>query len=218
MSVEPASKKSPHNLKEADVLDGQTVGTVALGLVGLWLAHSYRRQVKMRIAEQMLRAYSTLWELTDAAHWESAILHAADREKLAIAMERWYYKDGAGMLMKSQTRELFVAIRHNLCVPAAELKPASLARSVGQLSVVDGQAQRSCATRRYFSLLRSQLKADLAMYRGDSHLRRLRRDERDLLKQARIYRPWHTWLSLFPLPSSRLRPGRCFCGFCGPAT
>ncbi|MGH3803108.1 MAG: hypothetical protein ACRDTD_23865 [Pseudonocardiaceae bacterium] len=111
-----------------------------------------------------------------------------------------------------------LAVQRNLCAPAAGLIPTSLARSVEQLSPSDGEAQRSCAARRHFSILRTQLKADLAMYRGDSTLRHLRRDERDLLKHGRIYRLWHTWLSLFPLPASRLKSGRCFCGFCGPAT
>ncbi|MEV4132921.1 hypothetical protein AB0J72_12240 [Dactylosporangium sp. NPDC049742] len=41
-------------------------------------------------------------------------------------------------------------------------------------------------------------------------------DERALLTQCHIHRPWHHVLTRLPITSSRTRGSICTCGQCGP--
>jgi hypothetical protein len=51
----------------SDASWGQAVATVFLGLVGLWLAHNYRRQIRLKLAERQVDSYIRLWKLTASA-------------------------------------------------------------------------------------------------------------------------------------------------------
>ncbi len=44
-----------------------TAVTLFLGIVGLILANSYRRQTRLRLAERRLDVYGKLWALTEVA-------------------------------------------------------------------------------------------------------------------------------------------------------
>lgn len=45
----------------------QVAGTAFVGVVGLWLAHNYRRQVGLKLAERRIDAYIKLWTLLAVA-------------------------------------------------------------------------------------------------------------------------------------------------------
>ena len=51
----------------AGAIWAQLTGTIFLGLVGLWLAHNYRRQIRLKLAERQVDAYVSLWKLTAIA-------------------------------------------------------------------------------------------------------------------------------------------------------
>lgn len=96
------------------------------------------------------------------------------------------------------------------------LRPASMSAELAGRTDAEAELRIRCMLRRQMSLLRSQLKSDLAMYRDDQRLRRLRPDERELLAQCHIHRPWHTVLTRLPVTSSRMTGSICTCGQCGP--
>src|SRR5690349_13708384 len=67
--------------------------TVVVAVVGLWLAHSYRRQMVLRLSQTRLEAYSRLWEITGVAAptrldgWgEDGYLRIDERRDLWAAM------------------------------------------------------------------------------------------------------------------------------------
>lgn len=52
-----------------DATWAQLGGTIFLGMVGLWLAYNYRRQVRLKLADRQVDAYMALWQITAiAAH------------------------------------------------------------------------------------------------------------------------------------------------------
>src|SRR5688572_343592 len=96
----------------------QTAAVVFLGLVGLWLAHNYRRQVRLKLAERQVESYLRLWMLTGVGTPERRTpMDAGERESLYQAMVRWYFDDGDGLFLSPRTRDLFVGVRSNLVCP-----------------------------------------------------------------------------------------------------
>jgi hypothetical protein len=45
---------------------GEAIG-LAITVLGLYLTNSFRRQQRVKIAEQRVKSYSALWEITDDA-------------------------------------------------------------------------------------------------------------------------------------------------------
>ncbi|MFI7121312.1 hypothetical protein [Amycolatopsis sp. NPDC049868] len=132
----------------------QAAGTVLLGLVGLWFAHNYRRQIRLKLAERQVDSYVRLWALTaPAAPFRTTPLEPAELKKLY---------DGDGILTSAAARDLFVGVHSNLICPIGEMKPAALAAQLTALSPADAERRRGCAIVRQVSLLRTQLKKDLA--------------------------------------------------------
>lgn len=67
----------------------QAGGTVLLGFVGLWFAHNYRRQIRLKLAERQVESYMRLWTLTaPAAPFRTAPLEPAELKKLYDDMSR----------------------------------------------------------------------------------------------------------------------------------
>ncbi len=67
----------------------QSGATIFLGVVGLWLAYNYRRQVRLKLADWQVDAYMTLWKISAvAAHTRTTPLDQAERQKLYNEMER----------------------------------------------------------------------------------------------------------------------------------
>lgn len=96
------------------------VGAV-VAAVGLYLAHSVRRNTNLSIAEPRRAAYSPLWEMTGVAaptrlDWwgDCGTLSRTERLDLWVAMTDWYYKDGNGMLLAERSRDVYLNVKHDL--------------------------------------------------------------------------------------------------------
>lgn len=191
--------------------------TVLLGmisLIGLWLGNNYRRQLRMQLTGQVLRAYGKLWEISGLSPSDRRTLLTADeRLQLADELESWYYAGGNGMFLPARTRNLFFTVKSNLTAPPDRMRPPGLAQYLQALPSQQADAAGACSCNRQLSLLRSQLKQDLAFYTGGSHLKVLRPDEEELLTACgitidRISR------ALRWLPASRPALNPCVCGRC----
>jgi hypothetical protein len=132
--------------------------TTALAIVGLYLAHSLRRQQRLTIAEQRIEAYRELWgemhvarpsrvdppeRLRPLSPNEAAELHAA--------MTKWYFEGGHGMLLPHATREMYLEAKRRLGLYALEDPD-------GEWDETGKRVMRN------LSLLRSQMKSDLDIY------------------------------------------------------
>src|SRR5215210_742899 len=110
----------------------QILVTVFLGLIGLYLAHNLRRQLKLRITDKRLGAYASLWSLTEVAsptRLEKANpspLIRTEREQLFKELVSWYYDDGNGMLLGENTRNLYLRAKDNLICPLDRFQPKSV--------------------------------------------------------------------------------------------
>ncbi len=143
----------------------QVAGTIFLGLVGLWLAHNYRRQIRLKLAERQADAYMRLWTLTSAASpGRLTPPDRAERQKLADEINRWYFDEGAGIFVSAPTRDLLIGVLANLVGPIGALRPVALAEELAGLPEPEAERRRGCAIVRQMSLLRTQLKTDLAMH------------------------------------------------------
>jgi hypothetical protein len=192
--------------------------TVLLGMIsviGLWLGNNYRRQLRMQLTEQVLRSYGKLWEISGLSPSDRSTLPTdEERRQLAAEFESWYYAGGNGMFLPARTRNLFFAVKRNLTATPETIRPPVLAEYLSGLPQAEAAGVASCSCNRQLSLLRSQLKQDLAFYTGGAHLKVLRPDEEELLQicgitTGRISRAVR-WL----LPASRPDFNPCVCGGC----
>jgi hypothetical protein len=104
----------------------QVAGAIFLRFVGPRLAHNYRRQIRLKLAERQVDAYVHLWKLTAVATpSQTTPLDRAQRQELYESITDWYYHEGNGIFVPVVTRNLFLAYTLNLiCVPeAAERLP-----------------------------------------------------------------------------------------------
>jgi hypothetical protein len=102
-------------------------GTIFLGLVGLWLAYNYRRQVRLKLADRQVDAYMSLWKITAiAAHTRTTPLDQAERQKLYDEMTRWYHESANGIFVSVRTRNLFLGYQHNLICSTNDMRQESL--------------------------------------------------------------------------------------------
>jgi hypothetical protein len=205
----------------------QAAGTAILAVVGLWLAHNYRRQVGLKLAERRIDAYMRLWAvLAVASPGRTTPLDSVERQKLHDEMYRWYFDEGNGIFMSTPARDLWVAVSTNLACPAASVRPPTLAAELTRLTEAEADRRRGCACISQASLLRHQLKTDLNLHNGLYYYPGLRMGDRDFLKSCGISpwrRPWRR-----PLWRTRRRaPNRpsatrayvtdlCICGVCQP--
>lgn len=193
----------------------QAAGTVFLGLVGLWLAHNFRRQIRVKLAERQVDAYVRLWTLTaSATPGRPEPLDAVERQSLCAEMNRWYFDDGFGVFMPQPTRDLFVAVAANLICPVDSMKPAMLGTELADLPAAEAERRRGCASIRQVSLLRTQLKIDLAMHLGFRHYSDIHPDDRAFLRGCGIS-PWRRpWRQRLFRTADRAGASSCVCGGC----
>lgn len=145
----------------------QLGGTIFLGLIGLWLAYNYRRQVRLKLADRQVDAYMALWKITSiAAHTRTTPLDQAEQQKLYNEMTRWYHDDANGIFVSVRTRNLFLAYQHNLICSINDMEPGILADQLSGMSIVDAERRRGCINYRHANLLRNQLKDDLVLHSG----------------------------------------------------
>jgi hypothetical protein len=137
----------------------QLVITFLLAVIGLNLAHSYRRQQSLRIAERRLDAYAKLWELTEVARPTRVTNVSVDREgplrreearELYQQMLHWYFGSGNGLLLPNTTKRLYMTVKERL---------GAYAVSSGSSSDADGT---QCMQE--LGVLRAQMRLDLDVY------------------------------------------------------
>jgi hypothetical protein len=174
------------------------VVTAILGVAGLYLGNSYRRRAQVELAEARRTSYSKLWEITKTAAptrlrpGGAGLLTRDEREKLFTQMTDWYYDDGNGMLLAAKTRALYLSAKHNLTCADEDIKPNGLALVASFPSHLTTEQRRGCLSIRQLSLLRTQMKSDLAVY-GRVYSENLRSHEREFLRHCgmRLWRrPW----------------------------
>ena len=149
---------------------------VFLGVVGLYLAHNFRRQIKQKSADGRIKAYSELWGKMEVAsptrckQWHTGPLmgplRSPERMRLHLDFTEWYYKNGNGMFLGDQTRKLYLAAKDNLVCPHENLQPSRLSDILG-LNALPEEKQlekRGELVIHQLSLLRTRMKADLEVY------------------------------------------------------
>lgn len=180
------------------------LATIALTGVGVVLANSYVRRMRFELAEARRTAYSALWAVTGRAAptrldtaGSRGCLESGERWALYQDMTSWYYRDGNGMLLEPATRNVYLNAKHNLVCAEDQIRPSEawtaikddLRRSGAKL---DDDDVRGVLSIRQLSLLRTQLKTDLAIY-GQIYTTALAQHEREFLKECNIdsdTRPW----------------------------
>jgi hypothetical protein len=149
--------------------------TLIVTAAGLWFAYSYSRQMTLKLSETRLEAYSRLWELTGVAAptrldgWgEDGYLLLEERRALWAAMTEWYYTNGGGMLLTATSKAVYLNVKNNLICWSSELDPEGLAECIERALGASGreldEKVRGTLAIRLISLLRTQLKSDLAIY------------------------------------------------------
>ena len=194
----------------------QLGGTIFLGLVGLWLAYNYRRQIRLKLADRQVDAYMALWKITAiAAHTRTTLLDQAEQQKLYNEMTRWYHDDANGIFVSVRTRNLFLAYQHNLICPINDLEPEFLADQLSAMPALEAERRRGCINYRHANLLRNQLKDDLVLHSGFVIYYKNRSDDRAFLRSCGLS-PWrHPWRS-YRLSWRNARMSICVCGMCPP--
>jgi hypothetical protein len=95
--------------------------------------------------------------------------------RLIGAGSPWYYDSGNGMQLSQETRNIYLAAKENLICEVDALKPASLQKQVQASDDLD--TIRGWASIRQFSLLRTAMRGDIAIYTspwGNTSRRRTR--------------------------------------------
>jgi hypothetical protein len=174
-----------------------------LVVVGLYLAHNFRRQLQLKMADRRAEAYGRLWALMGVAGpWRvetgQGLMDETERRSLYHGMSSWYFS-GDGMLLQEKTRELYLNAKFNLVCDDHKLRltletkedrdrlDAALKKRHDQL-----ERWRSLLSMRQLSLLRTQMKSDLEI-RGYTYQGDLTWLDIAFLKTARIdlgKRPW----------------------------
>jgi hypothetical protein len=144
--------------------------TLILGIIGFYLAHSYRRKIALSVAEKRLAAYSSLWSRMNIASpvrqskWMDEPLMHEERKKLFYEFTEWYYENGNGMLLGGGTRSIYLCVKDNLVCPIEYYEPESIRERLQTMSPAEQDKERGRLSIRQLSLLRSRMKADLDVY------------------------------------------------------
>lgn len=127
-------------------------------LAGLYLAYSFHRQQRLKIAEKRIDAYRKLWQVMEPARPSrldpadgGGPITVAEARELYDGITAWYFADGNGMLLTERTRAMYLVAKRRLSTYAA--------------GAADSKSGRSGEQRmRELSLLRTQMKFDLTIY------------------------------------------------------
>lgn len=161
--------------------------TAILGLAGLYLAHSYRRQRALRVAEKRLAAYAELWRRMSSAtpvrltQWLAQPLTWKERQKLFHNFTAWYFESGNGMLLGDSTRSIYLRVKDNLVCPIEYYEPESIRAKLLKMPPDERKHARGNLSIRQLSLLRKRMKADLDVYGRPYHVE-LNEDDKALLE------------------------------------
>ena len=176
--------------------------TSAVAVIGLYLAHSFARQQRLTIAEQRVNGYRKLWGHMFVARpsrveppENTNPLTPDEAAELHGEMTKWYFQDGQGMLLRHDTRKMYLAAK----------------RRLGQYSL-EGQTDWAKAGNRMMrdlSILRSQMKSDLKIY-GVFYFDCLDEGDRDFIRDSGLDpdhwgRPWYRWATSPRYWTTRIR-------------
>jgi hypothetical protein len=169
----------------------------------------------LKLAERQVDSYARLWDITGVALPDRQTpLDRVEREKLYDEMIKWYVESGNGIFLSVPSRDLYVGVRTNLVCRNDSVKPATLATELSRLPAADAERRRGCVSIRQMSLLRTQLKTDLAIHYGYSYFRALGPDDRAFLKSCGLS-PWRRpWRPRLLAAAGRADPNPCVCGMC----
>ena len=146
----------------------QVVVTALIGAVTAFVAlsiHLKRRQeIVVVVSQKRHDAYSALWELIPYSLEKQDLKHEASlsracREKLFDKMTGWYYAAGHGMMLGSETREMYLTTKKNLICDPKDFVPESW-----RDQITKSEDKRSDACVRQLSLLRSAMRADFEVF------------------------------------------------------
>ena len=138
--------------------------SLVLGLVGVVVALNIRRDMRLKVAERRLSAYERLWAATSVTSPYGEPLNEEGRNALHACLTGWYYANGDGLLLENVSKSVYLAAKDNLILPVDKIVPLESRRKMLALSGSELERQRGLLARRQFSLLRNQLKSDLAEY------------------------------------------------------
>jgi hypothetical protein len=134
---------------------------------------------------------------TDALHLS---LTESERRALFKTLTTWYYTDGNGMLLSKLTRNVYLSTKHNLICDDAYLEPDRLHAWLVKTKQIPKPGkdncltwqERGCLSIRQLSLLRTQMKTDLAIY-GLPYTGHLAKHEKKFLRGCGVKlwrKPW----------------------------
>lgn len=138
--------------------------TVVVAVVGFVLARRIDRDMRLRVAERRLVAYERLWAAMRPASPYDPPPHQDARGRLTAALTDWYYANGDGMLLPASTRSVYLRAKDNLVCPLDRLEPAAARRRLAELPEQDRDRERGLLSQRQLSLLRTQMKGDIAVF------------------------------------------------------
>jgi hypothetical protein len=128
-----------------------------IGLLGLYLVHSFRRQQRLRIADLRIPAYQRLWELMKVAapsrvtdSTGAGSLAPEEARELHHSLWDWYWQNGNGMFLTDETQKIWAAALDRL-------------RTYGEDGGID-PAEEGWRRIVELSLLRTQMKRDIKVY------------------------------------------------------
>jgi hypothetical protein len=178
----------------------ELVATIAIALIGLYAAHSFRRQQRLKVADKRVDAYRKLWGLMLVARplrmhppENMQPLTRGEARTLFDKMTTWYFDDGNGMMFPDDTKRVYLGAKERLGLYA------------------DGTGDAPEEGRRRMDelgLLRQQMRSDLAIY-GHSYMSEtLDDDDRAFLvacdvRPWRFSRPWYSAIARLVWPEQR---------------
>ncbi|MCX5357307.1 hypothetical protein OG864_00725 [Streptomyces sp. NBC_00124] len=174
--------------------------TLALGVAGFAVAGNIRRDVKLRLAERRLAAYERLWALMRPASPYADPLDEHGRQLLQGAFTDWYFAHGDGMLLERVSRNVYFETKDNLTRPLGLLTPMESRARIAELEPSDRQRARGMLAQRQLSLLRTQLKSDLAVF-GTPYGPALGPEDRAFLRHCGVniqQQPWRETTTIDP--------------------
>jgi hypothetical protein len=166
----------------------QLVVTSLIALVGLYVANSFWRQQRLKVAEKRISAYRALWQVMEVSRLTRLYeagggpMKPAEAADLFKKMIHWYYASGNGMLFTQKTKSLYL-------VACSRLNGFAQ----GETDTAD-EASEGVRRMRELSMLRTQMVRDLepfdAVYLADESDGQFLR-EAGLSPREWERRPWH---------------------------
>lgn len=193
----------------------EATATLILGVIGLRVANNFRRQARTALTVRTAEAHAQLWAIT--AHCPPTLGKPPSsdvRTLMAKEMSDWYFASGNGMYLSTKSRKLFFAILGTLGAEGIGIQPECARVRLDTLPAAEREGAVACLARREISLLRTQLKTDLAVYHERSTFGHLRSEELALLKECGISRPLTARTAMRFLTAIRSTPNACSCGTC----